>query len=137
MAAHSAIIKGASQVIVADRHQDRLRLAEEIGAIAVDESKGAHVDNILELTDGEGADRGCECVGYQCHDPAGREVPNITMNDLVKSVRPTGAIGIVGVFVPEDPKGADELARKGQIAFDIGTFFEKGLHMGSGEANVH
>jgi threonine dehydrogenase-like Zn-dependent dehydrogenase len=60
----------------------------------------------------------------------------MTMNDLVKSVRPTGAIGIVGVFVPEDPKGADKLAKKGQIAFDIGKFFEKGLHMGSGQANV-
>lgn len=67
MAAHSAMIKGASQVIVVDRHKDRLRLAEQIGAIAVDDSKGAHVDEILELTDGEGADRGCECVGYQCH----------------------------------------------------------------------
>jgi glutathione-independent formaldehyde dehydrogenase len=136
MAAHSAMIKGASQVIVVDRHQDRLRLAEEIGAIALDDSDRSHVEGILELTDGEGADCGCECVGYQCHDPAGHEVPNMTMNDLVKSVRPTGAIGIVGVFVPEDPKGADKLAKKGQIAFDIGTFFEKGLRMGSGQANV-
>jgi len=136
MAAHSAIIKGSSRVMVVDRHKDRLRLAEEIGAIAVDDSEGAHVDKILELTDGEGADRGCECVGYQCHDPAGDEVPNMTMNDLVKSVRPTGAIGVVGVFVPEDPKGADKLAKKGQIAFDMGKFFEKGLRMGSGQANV-
>jgi threonine dehydrogenase-like Zn-dependent dehydrogenase len=136
MAAHSALIKGASQVIVVDRHKDRLRLAEQIGATAIDDSDGSHVEKILELTEGEGADRGCECVGYQCHDPAGHEVPNMTMNDLVKSVRPTGAIGIVGVFVPEDPKGADKLAKKGQIAFDIGEFFEKGLHMGSGQANV-
>jgi glutathione-independent formaldehyde dehydrogenase len=136
MAAHSAIIKGASQVIVVDRHPDRLRLAEEIGAIAVDDSDGSHVNKILELTDGDGADRGCECVGYQCHDPAGHEVPNMTMNDLVKSVCPTAGIGIVGVFVPADPKGADKLAKSGQIAFDIGKFFEKGLHMGSGQANV-
>jgi threonine dehydrogenase-like Zn-dependent dehydrogenase len=60
----------------------------------------------------------------------------MTMNDLVACVRPTGGIGIVGVFVPEDPKGADKLAKKGQIAFDLGKFFEKGLHMGSGQANV-
>jgi len=136
MAAHSAMIKGASQVIVVDRHPDRLRLAQEIGAIAVNDSDESHVDKILELTDGEGADRGCECVGYQCHDPAGHEVPNMTMNDLVKSVRPTGAIGIVGVFVTEDPNGTDALAKKGQIAFAIGKFFEKGLQMGSGQANV-
>jgi glutathione-independent formaldehyde dehydrogenase len=136
MAAHSAMIKGASKVIIVDRHPDRLRLAEEIGAIPVDDSKGCPIEQIEELTDGELADRGCECVGYQCHDPAGHEVPNVTMNDLVKSVRPTGGIGIVGVFVPEDPKGADKLAKNGQIAFDIGKFFEKGLHMGSGQANV-
>jgi len=136
MAAHSAMIKGASKVIVVDRHRDRLRLAEQIGAIAINDSKTSAVEQVLELTDGEGADCGCECVGYQCHDPAGHEVPNMTMNDLVKTVRPTGRIGIVGVFVPEDPKAADKLAKKGQIAFDLGTFFEKGLQMGSGQANV-
>jgi len=136
MAAHSALIKGAAKVMVVDRHPDRLRLAEEIGAIAVDDSDGKQVEKILELTSGLGAERGCECVGYQCHDPEGHEVPNQTMNDLVESVRPTAGLGVVGVFVSEDPKGADELARKGQMAFDIGKFFEKGLHMGSGQANV-
>jgi threonine dehydrogenase-like Zn-dependent dehydrogenase len=136
MAAHSAMIKGASKVIVVDRHPDRLRLAEEIGAIAVDDSRGSHLDEILELTDGEGADRGCECVGYQCHDPAGREIPNMTMNDLVKSVRATGGLGVVGVFVSEDPKAEDDLEKQGQIAFDFGKFFEKGLHMGTGQTNV-
>lgn len=136
MAAHSAIIQGASKVMIIDRHPDRLRLAEEIGAIAIDDSKGSHVDEVLEQTDGEGADCGCECVGYQCHDPAGHEVPNMTMNDLVKSVRATGGIGVVGVFVEEDPGGADELAKKGQIAFDLGAFFTKGQHMGTGQANV-
>src|ERR1700744_209667 len=112
MAAHSAMIKGASKVIIIERHKKRLRLAEEIGAIPIDDSKGSHVEKILELTGGEGADRGCECVGYQCHDPAGHEVPNMTMNDLVKSVRPTGGLGVVGVFVTEDTKGADTLAKK-------------------------
>ncbi|MDB6121731.1 MAG: zinc-binding dehydrogenase family protein [Pedosphaera sp.] len=136
MAAHSAMIKGAGKVIIIDRHPDRLRLAEQIGAIPIDDSKESHVEKVLELTDGEGADCGCECVGYQCHDPAGHEIPNMTMNDLVKSVRPTGGIGVVGVFVPEDPGAADELAKKGKIAFDFGKFFEKGQHMGTGQANV-
>jgi threonine dehydrogenase-like Zn-dependent dehydrogenase len=130
------MIQGASQVIVIDRHKDRLKLAKEIGAIALDDSKQSVVEEVMELTKGQGADRGCECVGYQCHDPAGHEVPNETMNNLVASVKPTGGIGIVGVFVPEDPKAKDKLAKKGQIAFDLGKFFEKGLHMGSGQANV-
>ncbi|MGH9552471.1 MAG: glutathione-independent formaldehyde dehydrogenase, partial [Terriglobales bacterium] len=126
MAAYSATLRGASQVMIVDRHPDRLKLAEEIGAIAINDSDGEHVEKLLDLTDGEGADRGCECVGYQCHDPAGHEVPNMTMNDLVKSVRATGGLGVVGVFVPQDPGGADELAKKGEIAFDFGAFFGKG-----------
>lgn len=77
--------------MVVDRHPDRLRLAEKIGAIAIDDSSDSVVDQVPEQTGGEGADRGCECVGYQCHDHKGHEVPNLTMNSLVRSVRPTGS----------------------------------------------
>ena len=58
----------------------------------------------------------------------------MTMNKLVASVRPTGGIGVIGVFVPEDPQGPDEMSKNGQIAFDMGLFFSKRLHMGSGQA---
>jgi glutathione-independent formaldehyde dehydrogenase len=136
MAAYSATIQGAKQVFVVDRHPDRLRLAEQVGAIAVDDSKVDPVEQVLALTSGLGADKGCECVGWQAHDPKGDEHPNETMNKLVKSVRATGTIGVVGVFVPMDPKSPDALMKKGQIAFDFGAFFEKGLRMGSGQANV-
>jgi threonine dehydrogenase-like Zn-dependent dehydrogenase len=135
MAAHSAMIRGASQVIVIDRHPDRLRLAESIGAVAIDDAKGEHVQQVLELTGG-GADRGCECVGYQCHDHHGHERPNATMNDLVASVRPTGGLGVVGVFVPQDPGAGDALAKEGKVAFDLGQFWFKGQYMRTGQANV-
>ena len=136
MAAHSAAIKGAAQVMVVDTHKDRLALAEKAGAVAIDDSDGTCVDQILELTKGKGADRGCECVGYQCCDHHRREVPNLTMNNLVKTVRATGGIGVVGVFLPEDPGAKDALAKKGQIAFDFGQFWLKGLKVGTGQANV-
>ncbi|HWO39737.1 MAG TPA: glutathione-independent formaldehyde dehydrogenase, partial [Candidatus Acidoferrum sp.] len=135
-AAYSAILKGASKVMIVDRLKDRLALAESIGAIPINDSTESAVDQVLELTDGEGADKGCECVGYQAHDPAGHEHPNLTMNNLVESVKPTGRLGIVGVFPSKDPKSHDSLAKKGQIAFDLGKFFEKGLTMGSGQTNV-
>jgi glutathione-independent formaldehyde dehydrogenase len=136
MAAYSASLKGASKIMVVDRQPDRLKLAEKIGAITIDDSSDSVVDQVLEQTGGEGADRGCECVGYQCHDHKGHEVPNLTMNDLVRSVRPTGSIGVVGVFVPEDPGAKDKLAKKGQIAFDFGLFWFKGQRMATGQANV-
>jgi threonine dehydrogenase-like Zn-dependent dehydrogenase len=50
MAAHSASIKGASKVMVVDSHPDRLKLAEELGAIPIDFSKGSAVEQVLELT---------------------------------------------------------------------------------------
>jgi len=103
MAAHAAMIKGACNVMVVDRHPDRLQLAESIGAVAIDDSKCNPVDRVMDLTHGRGADVGCECVGYQCHDPAGQEIPNLTMNNLVQSVKFTGGIGVVGVFTPQDP----------------------------------
>ena len=136
MAAHSASIKGASQIMVVDRHKDRLALAEKAGAIAIDDSDGSGVDQIMELTKGKGADRGCECVGYQCCDKAGHEVPNLTMNNLVETVRATGSIGVVGVFIPEDPGAKDKLAKKGQMAFDFGKFWIKGQRIATGQANV-
>jgi glutathione-independent formaldehyde dehydrogenase len=135
LAAYSATIRGASQVMLVDRHADRLRLAQKMGAVAIDDSKESPVDRVMELTKGRGTDKGCECVGWQAHDPSGHEHPNDTMNKLVACVRATGRLGVVGVF-NQDPKSPDELMKKGQIAFDLGNYFTKGLRMGSGQTNV-
>ncbi len=136
MAAYSSVIKGASQVMVVDTHKDRLKLAEKLGAIAVDNSDGNAIERVMELTKGQRADRGCECVGYQCCDHHGREVPNLTMNSLVETVKATGSIGVVGVFIPEDPGAKDKLAQQGQLAFDFGKFWFKGQRIATGQANV-
>jgi threonine dehydrogenase-like Zn-dependent dehydrogenase len=136
MAALSANLKSAAKVMVVDRHPDRLRLAEQIGAIPIDDSKGSPIDLVMEETQGLGADRGCECVGYQAHDPQGNEHPNLTLNNLVDSVKFTGTIGVVGVFVPRDPHSPDAMYREGEIAFDYGKFWFKGQTIGNGQANV-
>ena len=136
MAASSATLKGAAMVMVVDTHKDRLKLAEKLGAIAIDDSEGDGVERVMELTGGNGADRGCECVGYQCCNMHREEVPNLTMNNLVSAVKATGRIGVVGVFVPEDPGAQDALAKRGQLAFDFGAFWMKGQSMGTGQANV-
>jgi glutathione-independent formaldehyde dehydrogenase len=136
MAAMSAQLRGADQVLVVDRQPDRLRLVEKLGATPVDDSAGDAVQQVLDATRGEGADKGVEAVGYQAHDHLGEESPGLTINSLIQAVRPTGRIGVVGVFVPEDPSAADDLAKKGKFAFDFGTFFFKGQAMGTGQANV-
>ena len=136
MAALSASIKGASKIMVVDNHKDRLALAEKMGAIPIDFSKAPAVDQVLELTNGLGADKGCECVGYQCCDKHGTEHSNITMNELVMSVKATGCIGVVGVFVPKDPKSKEPLQQEGHMDFDFGNFWMKGQSIATGQANV-
>ena len=136
MAALSASIKGASKIMVVDNNKDRLALAEKMGAIPIDFSKAPAVNQVLELTKGLGADKGCECVGYQCCDKHGTEHSNITMNELVMSVKATGCIGVVGVFVPKDPKSKEPLQQQGHMDFDFGNFWMKGQSIATGQANV-
>src|ERR1700677_4371510 len=104
MAAMSARIQGARQIFVVDHTTDRLALAKKIGATPIDSSNDDVSEQIREHTKGLGADCGAECVGYQCHNSAGKEVPNMVMNALVDAVKATGNIGVIGVFVPQDPK---------------------------------
>jgi glutathione-independent formaldehyde dehydrogenase len=61
---------------------------------------------------------------------------SLTLNDLVQSVRFTGGIGTVGVYVTEDPGGPDDLAKHGKARFDFGEFWFKGQAMGSGQCPV-
>ncbi|WP_432542424.1 glutathione-independent formaldehyde dehydrogenase [Kineococcus sp. SYSU DK002] len=136
MAAHSARIRGASQVFVVDKQPDRLRLAERAGATPVDYSAGDPVQQIMDATGGRGVDRGVEAIGYQAHDASGDEDPALALNQLVQVVTATGGIGVVGVYLPQDPGAQDELAQQGKVAFDYGTFWFKGQSMGTGQCNV-
>ncbi|MFJ3770005.1 glutathione-independent formaldehyde dehydrogenase [Streptomyces sp. NPDC090082] len=139
MAAYSAILKGAGRVWVADHQADRLRLAEQIGAVPIDTSSQDPAEVVKEATFGLGADNGCECVGYQAHDPQGEEDASLTLNGLIDAVRFTGGIGVVGVFIPEDPGAAETQGRleaQGRIPIDFGMFWFKGQHMGTGQAPV-
>lgn len=135
MAAHSALIRGASEVFVVDRVPDRLRLAESIGAVAVDFSAGDPTEQILQATSGQGCDRGVEAVGFQAHDAGGEEHPELTLDRLVDVVRTTGGIGVVGVYVPQDP-GLDAPEEADRVDWRYGTFFTKGQSMGTGQAPV-
>jgi glutathione-independent formaldehyde dehydrogenase len=136
MAALSARIRGASKIVVVDKVASRLQLAEELGAIGVDFTDTDPVEAVHDLTDG-GADKGIDAVGYQAQAGEGRdETPAVVLNQLVHAVRPTGRLGVVGLYVPADPGAPNEDAAEGRLLFEIGTFFEKGLTMGTGQADV-
>ncbi|MFD4664453.1 glutathione-independent formaldehyde dehydrogenase [Streptomyces halstedii] len=136
MAAYSALLRGASKVFVIDKVPSRLALAEQIGAVPVDYSKVDAVEQITEQTRGVGADKGIDAVGYQATVQEGEEQPAIVLNSLVKAVRATGMLGVVGLYVPSDPGAPNEDAAHGRLLFNIGEFWEKGLRMATGQANV-
>ncbi|MFJ2016497.1 glutathione-independent formaldehyde dehydrogenase [Streptomyces nodosus] len=137
MSAYSALLRGASKVFCVDRVAERLAKAEEIGAVPIDFTKGDPAEQIKEHTGGEGTDKGVDAVGYQAqaHD-ASHEEPAVVLNALVETVRPTGRLGVPGLYVPSDPGASDEHARHGQLLVSIGKMFEKGQKMGTGQCNV-
>jgi glutathione-independent formaldehyde dehydrogenase len=136
MAAHSAALRGASQVFVVDKAPDRLKLAERFGAIAVNFADVDPTEVITDCTDGFGVDCGVEAVGYQAHDPTGQEHPEMVLDKLIEVIRATGRLGVVGVYNPQDPGAATETAKEGRYAFTYGLVFDKGISMGQGQCPV-
>jgi glutathione-independent formaldehyde dehydrogenase len=136
MAAYSALLKGAAKVFLVDGVPSRLRMGEEIGAIPINYKEGDAAEQVKERTGGEGTDKGVDAVGFQATVPDGEEQPATVLNTLIEAVRATGMLGVVGLYVPSDPGAPSEEARHGELLFKMGRFFEKGLVMGSGQANV-
>jgi threonine dehydrogenase-like Zn-dependent dehydrogenase len=83
----SAKQMGAERIIAMSRHQTRQKLAKDFGATDIVTERGDDgVARIKELTKGIGADSVLECVGTQ-----------ESMMQAVRSTRPGGSIGYVGV----------------------------------------
>lgn len=83
----SARQMGAERIIAMSRHASRQKLAREFGASDIVTERGDEgVARIKELTKGIGADSVLECVGTQ-----------ESMMQAIKSTRPGGYIGYVGV----------------------------------------
>ena len=64
---------------------------------------------VKDADEGSARDRGCECVGYQAHDPQGNEEPNLTLN-TARRLRPVRRRHRRRRGVrPQDPGAPDEL----------------------------
>ena len=136
LAVHSALLRGAARVFAVDMHPDRLAIARDFGAETISIGDGDPAGQIAQATGGMGVDCGVEAVGYQAHDPAGDEHPQLVLDWLVNSVRVTGRLGVIGVYVPQDRGAATEDAKDGRIGFDFGRLFQKGLSLGTGQCPV-
>src|SRR5712671_6127684 len=83
----SAKQMGAERIIAMSGHPSRQKLAREFGATDIVTERGdAGVERIVQMTKGIGADAVLECVGTQ-----------ESMMQAIRSTRPGGGIGYVGV----------------------------------------
>ena len=143
MAAYSCLLRGAAEVYSIDHVKERLDTAASIGAIPINYDNANPVQQIKDLRKGTGVDKGIDAVGYQATSAGSSaaggeqdEIPNIVLNQIIDVVNPTGALGIPGLYVPSDPGGIDDNAKKGALSINFGKLFEKGLRLGTGQCNV-
>jgi len=148
LAAYCALrLRGAAVVYVVDRVPERLEKAGELGATPIDYTIGDPVAQISEQQSrrrkgaawrGEQALNGVDCaidaVGFQARDyeDPSIEDPRRIVRDLAQLVKPTGRLGIIGVFPAQDPQSSDELARDGHLDVPWGQLFAKGATIGMG-----
>lgn len=104
---------GASSIVAMSRHPERQAIAQEFGATDIVEERGDDgASRVREIFDGLGADCVLECVGTK-----------ESMNQAIRSARPGGMVGYVGV-----PVGGPELP--------IGTLFGRNIGVRGGVAPV-
>ena len=153
LAAMSSMIKGAAEVYVVDRSEERLKRAKSIGATPVNFTKGDPVEQIYALRASnkqlqqalrpeEKKMKGVMCaidtVGYQAHSgqKPSQEDPMQTFKWIAKVINPTGTVGSVGVYFEEDPVGVDSNASKGIFEMPLGELWGKGVQLGMGQTPV-
>jgi threonine dehydrogenase-like Zn-dependent dehydrogenase len=108
----SAKQMGAERIVAMSRHETRQKLAREFGATDIVTERGDEgVERIKQLTNGVGADSVLECVGTQ-----------ESMMQAIKSTRPGGYVGYVGV-----PHG---------VSLDGQQLFFSHVHLHGGPAPV-
>ena len=85
------------------------------------------VDVIIRENDGKMVDRSIDAVGYQAvgSGKEAGEVPNVVLEQCIKVTRPTGGIGVPGLYVPSDPGAVDEKSSQGMMLMSFGKLFEK------------
>jgi glutathione-independent formaldehyde dehydrogenase len=151
LAAMSAYLRGAAEVYVVDAIDDRLRLAEALGAAPIDVRRGDPVEQLFALRRSPrragprgpseeqmlGVTSAIDAVGFQARNPHdwSREAPAAYVEALAKVVAPTGSVGIAGVWVPKDADPADPAMAEGKVTVAWGQFFQKGVSVRFGRTH--
>jgi threonine dehydrogenase-like Zn-dependent dehydrogenase len=138
MAIRSAYLLGAEKVIALDRFPERLQMAEKGGAEVINYEGIDVVEQLKEMTDGRGPDACIDAVGLESHgtgfdalfDRVEQRVRlendrPIALRNAIQACRKSGTVVITGDYSGHIDK------------FPIGSVFNKGLTLKSGQANAH
>jgi glutathione-independent formaldehyde dehydrogenase len=152
LSAYCSLMKGASEVFIVDRSEKRLELAKNVGAIPINFMDGDPVKQIQEqrkqtpmVKDSlhpeeklAGVECGIDAVGYQAYDREDPErfKPAQVISDLAKLVNPAGHLGIIGAYMPQDPRGNNEAEKNGLLSIPFGMLWDKGVSIEMGQAPV-
>lgn len=138
-AIRSAMMLGAEKVIAIDRFPERLRMAEDAGAVTINYQEQKDViERIKELTNNKGPKACIDAVGMEAHgtglpalyDKAKQAVRLETdrptaLREVIQACGKGGTVSIPGVYVGMIDK------------FPMGAAFGKGLTMKMGQTHVH
>lgn len=111
-AAKSAMMLGASQVVVIDNVPERLEMVERQGAITINFDGESVVDRLNELTHGKGPEKCIDAVGMEAHADSTWDVMYDrakqalmlesdrahVLREMIYVCRPAGTLSIPGVY---------------------------------------
>lgn len=85
-----------------------------------------------------GVDCGIDAVGYQAYDRSdpSKYKSNQVLLDLARVINPTGSLGIIGVYVEDDPRAPTEAEKAGYLMMPWGTLWAKGITLKNGQTPV-
>lgn len=137
-AVRSALMIGAAEVIAIDRIPERLEMAERAGARTLNFDEANVLEELYEMTGGRGPDACIDCVGMEAHGVAPDAIFDKAKQSMrleldrahvlrlaIQAIGKGGTLSVPGVyggFIDKMP---------------MGTLFEKGVQVRTGQTHVH
>jgi threonine dehydrogenase-like Zn-dependent dehydrogenase len=135
----SAILLGARQVIAIDSVPERLRMAENGGAVTINFEKESVIERLNDLTGGKGPEKCIDAVGMEAHATASLDSiydrikqavmlesdrPHV-LREMMYVCRPAGTLSVPGVYGGLIDK------------IPFGALMNKGLTVRTGQTHVN
>lgn len=139
-AAASARLLGAAAVLVGDINLDRLKHVQSVGFEAIDLTKSDRLEDLIESELGvPEVDAAIDAVGFEARGHGTQhatEAPAIVLNSLMAITRASGALGIPGLYVTDDPGSKDAAAQHGSLSIRFGLGWAKSHRFYTGQTPV-